>query len=399
MSGPLSGIRVLAIEQFGAGPYGSMFLADLGAEVIKIENPQTNGEASRHVGPHMLGDSDSEYFQAFNFSKKSVTLDIKTPEGRKALMELVAGADAVLNNLRGDQPEKLTIDYDGLKAVNPAIVCLHISAYGRDNIRKAWPGYDYLMQAEAGLMSVTGEPDGPPSRIGVSSVDYTTGLTGMIGLLSGVLNARRTGVGCDVDVSLFDVALHQLSYSGVWYLNEGDLPGRMPRSAHPSLVPVQTFRTADGWIFVMCMRDAFWELLTDRLGRAELKSDPRFSGQAARRKNRDLLTEELDRVFSTRKTVEWLALLSGSIPVAPVYDVAQAFANPFIAATGMVRTVPHPRRPDFKALANPLKINGRRPEQAVCSALGADNETYLDRDGGTVRDAGARRGLTPDSGG
>jgi crotonobetainyl-CoA:carnitine CoA-transferase CaiB-like acyl-CoA transferase len=375
----LEGVRILAVEQFGAGPYGSMFLADLGAEVIKIENAATAGEASRHVGPHMLGENDSQYFQAFNLNKKSVALDIKSPDGRAALLRLVASADAVLNNLRGDQPKKLGIDYTSLKTTNAAIVCLHISAYGRDNSRASWPGYDYLMQAEAGLMSVTGEPDGPPSRLGVSMIDYMTGVTGMVGLLSGILRARRTGEGCDVDASLFDVALHQLSYTAAWYLNEGDVPQRMPRSAHPSLVPVQTYRTADGWIFVMCMKDSFWEALVDGLGRPELKEDPRFGSQGARRRNRDLLTTVLDEAFSMHPTAEWLERLTGSVPVAPVHDVPQAFASPFMQEIGMVRAVPHPMKPAFRALAPPLKVNGERPAQAVCSPLGVDNEAYLRR--------------------
>jgi crotonobetainyl-CoA:carnitine CoA-transferase CaiB-like acyl-CoA transferase len=373
----LAGIRVLTIEQFGAAPYGSMFLADLGAEVIKIENEASGGEASRHVGPYLLGDNDSQYFQTFNFNKKSVTLDIKSPTGRQALRELASSAAAIVNNLRGDQPEKLGIDYPTLKSVNPAIVCLHISGYGRDNERKSWPGYDYLMQAETGMMSVTGEPTGPPSRLGLSMVDFMTGITGIVGLLSGVLRARQTGIGCDIDVSLFDVALHQLSYPAVWYLNEGDIPGRMLRSAHPSLAPVQTFRTADGWIYLMCMKDLFWERLVDRIGRPELKFDQRFATQAARRENRDALTRTLDETLSTRRTAEWLAKLSGSIPVSPVCDVAEAFASSFVAETGMVRTIPHPRRQDFKGLANPLKINGRRLDQLVCSAVGADTDAYL----------------------
>lgn len=162
---------------------------------------------------------------------------------------MVAGADAVVNNLRGDQPEKLELDYASLKSENPAVVCLHISAYGRDNNRKTWPGYDFLMQAEAGLMSVTGEPDGPPTKFGPSIIDYMTGLTGVVGLLSCVLRARRTGVGCDVDTCLLDVAIHQMSYAATWFLNHRHVTRRQPRSAHFSIAPVQTFPTRDDWIF------------------------------------------------------------------------------------------------------------------------------------------------------
>jgi crotonobetainyl-CoA:carnitine CoA-transferase CaiB-like acyl-CoA transferase len=370
----LDGLRVLTFEQFGAGPYGSMFLADLGAEVIKIENGATGGDASRQMGPHRLGPDDSQYFQTFNTNKKSVTLDIKTVEGRAAFLRLVATADAVVNNLRGDQPDKLGIDYAALAEVNPRIVCLHISAYGRDNSRRSWPGYDFLMQAEAGLMSMTGEPDGPPARLGVSMIDFMTGMTGVTGLLAAILKARSSGRGCDVDTSLFEVALHQLTYPGTWHLNEGEVATRQPRGAHLARTPVQTLKTADGWIFVGCMIDKFWEALIAGIGRADLGQDPRFATAAARTENRDALTAALDDALSTRTSAEWLRLLEGKLPVAPVHDLDAALANPFVTEIGMVADVPHPARPDLRLLANPLKINGQRPSQSVCRALGADND-------------------------
>jgi len=374
---PLTGLRILTFEQFGAAPYGTMFLADLGAEVIKIENPAAGGDASRHVGPHALGPDDSQYFQTFNLNKRSVALDIKTPAGRRALLDLVESADAVVNNLRGDLPAKLAIDYAGLRDAKPSIVCLHISAYGRNNSRTAWPGYDYLMQAEAGLMSITGEPDGPPSRIGQSMIDYMSGLTGMVGLLSCVIRARDTGQGCDVDTCLFDVATHQLAYSGTWFLNTGEVPARQPRSSHPSLVPVQIVRTADGWIYVMCMKDKFWEELADTVGGPTLKADPRFATQAARRAHRGELTTALDEAMSTRPTAAWLECLSGKVPVAPIYDVGEAFESPFMAEADMVRTVAHPARADLRVLANPIRVDGERLSQVACSSLGADTEALL----------------------
>jgi crotonobetainyl-CoA:carnitine CoA-transferase CaiB-like acyl-CoA transferase len=374
---PLEGIRILTVEQFGAGPYGSFFLADLGAEVIKIENPDTKGDTARHVGPQFLGENDSAYFQSMNSNKKSMTLDLKSEDGQKALRRLAATADAVMNNMRGDQPEKLGLDYKSLSSVNPAIVCLHISAYGRDNERKAWPGYDFLMQAEAGLMTLTGEPDGPPQRFGSSMVDFMTGMTGVTGLLACLMRAQKTGKGCDVDASLFDVAVHLLCYPGTWYINGGDMPSRLPRSAHQSITPVQTVRTRDGWIYVMCMKEKFWETLAQRIGHPEYITDPRFATAAARRENRVELTRILDDAMSKRTTAEWLDVLNGHLPAAPIYDVAQAAANPFMHTVGMVRTVPHPAKPDFKMLANPLKIDGERLEQAVCSALGADNAAIL----------------------
>src|SRR5262249_44686303 len=163
-------------------------------------------------------------------------------------------------------------------------------AYGRDNSGKAWPGYDFLMQAEAGLMSLTGEPDGPPSRVGVSMIDYMTGLTGIVGLLGCIMRARQTGIGCDVDASLFDVALHQLGYSGACYLNEGAHSGRQARSAHLSVAPVQTSPTADGWIFIMCMTEKFWQAFIAAIGRTDLSCDPRFSTQVLRHEHRHALT-------------------------------------------------------------------------------------------------------------
>jgi crotonobetainyl-CoA:carnitine CoA-transferase CaiB-like acyl-CoA transferase len=374
---PLEGIRVLTLEQFGAGPYGTMFLADLGAEVIKIENAATGGDPGRHVGPRMLGDGDSEYFQTWGSNKKSVTLDLKTPADQKTLNRLATSADALVNNLRGDQPEKLGLDHASLKSANPAIVCLHISAYGRDNDRRAWPGYDYLMQAEGGLMSLTGEPDSPPTRCGSAIIDFMTGITGMVGLLSCLMRARTTGEGCDVDVSLFDVALHQLSYPGVWHLNGGPMPSRLPRGAHQSIGPVQTVRTKDGWLYIMCMMDKFWEALLPIIGREALADDPRFATGVLRGQNREALTPLLDGAFAEKTTAEWTDVLSGILPVGPVYDVTQALENPFVEQVGMVGTVPHPSNPDLKLLANPLKIDGQRPSQQVCAPMGGDNKEVL----------------------
>ena len=369
---PLAGLRIVTLEQFGAGPYGSMFLADLGAEVIKVENPATGGDASRQVGPHLLGEGDSQYYQTFNLNKRSVALDIKSTEGRRAFLDLVGTSEAVVNNLRGDLPKTLKIDYAGLREVKPSIVCLSISAYGRGNSREAWPGYDYLMQAESGLMSITGEPDGPPSRTGQSMIDYMSGLTGAVGLLAAIMRARATGQGGDVDTCLFDVATHQLAYSGTWFLNTGEVPGRQARSSHPSLVPVQTVRTKDGWIYVMCMKDKFWDTLCGVLDGPDLRTDPRFASQAARRTNRGELTSALDAAMSTRPTAEWLARLAGSVPVAPIYDVGEAFENPFMTEAEMVNTVPHPAKPDLRVLANPIRIDGRRLSQVAAAALGAD---------------------------
>jgi crotonobetainyl-CoA:carnitine CoA-transferase CaiB-like acyl-CoA transferase len=383
---PLAGLRILTLEQFGAGPYGSMFLADLGAEVIKIENPATGGDAARHVGPHQLANGDSHYFQTWNMNKLSVALDIKAPPGRAAFERLLVGADALINNLRGDQPDKLELTYRHLSRINRKVVCLHISAYGRDNSRTAWPGYDFLMQAEAGLMSLTGEPEGPPARVGASMIDYMTGLTGVVGLLSCIMRARQTGIGCDVDASLFDVALHQLGYAALWYLNEGDVARRQSRSAHHAIAPVETFPTADGSIFIMCMTDKFWSNLLAVLERPDLASDPRFASPALRRRNREALAQILDAEFGKSTSSEWLSRLAGRLPVAPVLDLDAALDAPFVGEVGMVRALAHSVRADLRVLANPLKIDGRRPEQVAAPLLGADTAGVLG--GGTVDGAG-----------
>ena len=385
---PLLGLRILSIEVWGAGPYGSQLLAAHGAEVIKIENPATGGDPARAVGPHFLRGGDSQYFQAWNTSKRSVALDLKSADGQRAFAELVKTSAAVVNNLRGDQPAKLGLDYPVLGKINPKIVCAHISAYGRDNERTAWPGYDFLMQAEAGLMSLTGEPDGPPARFGPSIIDFMTGATAMVGLLSCLLSAQRTGRGCDVDVSLFDVALHQLNYSATWYLNTGEAPTRLERSSHFSMAPVQTFPTADGWVFVMCMSDKFWLALVKALDVAELAGDPRFADGHLRHEHRRELTAALDPAFRKRTTADWLTRLAGVLPVGPVYDVAQALDSPFVARSGMVQTVPHPGKPDLRVLTSPIKIDGERAVLTAAPELGADNAALPGERGGT----GAERG-------
>lgn len=374
---PLAGIRIIAVEQYGAGPYGSSYLADLGAEVIKIENHNAGGDVSRANGPFFLGEGDSEFFQTFNANKKSFSLDLKAPGGRVVFERLVASADAVLNNLRGDQPAKLGLDYASLSKIKPAIVCAHLSAYGRDNDRADWPGYDYLMQAEAGYCMLTGEPDGPPARFGLSVVDFMTGMTMSIALLSGVIGALRSGKGRDVDVSLFDVALHQLSYPATWYLNNSHVTTRMPRGAHPTTVPAQMYAARDGHVFVLCMIDKFWRLLCEGLGRPELADDARFNSIPARREHRDALTPILDAEFSKHTPDEWMQRLGGVIPIAPVYDMARGLDNPYVASVGMIQTLVHPANPALRRLANPIKVSGQRLPVTAGPPMGADTEAIL----------------------
>jgi crotonobetainyl-CoA:carnitine CoA-transferase CaiB-like acyl-CoA transferase len=234
------------------------------------------------------------------------------------------------------------------------------------------------MQAETGLMHLTGEPDSPPTRIGAPSmVDHVTGLTAMVGLLSALISARATGKGCDVDTCLFDAALHQLGYAAIWYLNERHVPARQTRSAHFSLAPVQTLPTADGWVFVMCLTEKFWSALLDVIGRPDLATDPRFNTAKARNENREPLTAALDEAFRKQPTAHWMKVLAGVLPIAPVLELDEALESPFLVANGMVKNVPHPARPDMRVLANPIKINGQRLSQRTCSPMGADTAAVL----------------------
>ncbi|HVN41420.1 MAG TPA: CoA transferase, partial [Steroidobacteraceae bacterium] len=338
---------------------------------------EQGGDATRGMGPHFLGPNDSHFFQTFNLNKKSVTLNLKHPAGREAFQRLVRGADVVLNNLRGDQPEKLGLDYATLGPTNPRVLCAHLSAYGRDNERKGWPGYDYLMQAEAGFLYLSGEPGGPPTRMGLSIIDYMTGITTALAVVSALIGVMKGGRGGDIDVSLFDVALHQLTYPGAWYLNAGTRTERLARSSHPSAVPVQLFTTADGWIFVMCMTDKFWQAMLEAIGRRDLGENPEYATVEARRRNRDRLTALLDAVFATDTTAAWLEKLQGLIPAAPVYDLPQAIDSPFAHAIGMVRDLPHPEHPGYRVLANPIKLDGARMPSRVAPRLGEHTDQLL----------------------
>lgn len=379
---PLEGLRVLTFEQFAAAPYGTMLLAELGAEVVKVENPR-GGDVSRANGPYFLGPDDSQYFQVFARGKKSVAIDIKSADGRAAFERLVKSADAVVNNLRGDQPEKLGLTYLSLKHINVRVVCAHISAYGRDNERRTRPGFDYLMQAECGFTAMTGEPGGPPVRFGLSMVDFMTGAVMATGLLAAVLRARQTGEGGDVDACLYDTALHQLSYPAVWYLNEGLKSERLPRGAHPSNAPSQLFRSADGWLMVMAQTQKFWEELCQLIGRPELVDDPRYPDPSARRARLAEITADLDAVFMTRPTAHWVKLLADRVPCGPVYDVAEALENPFAHATGMIDRVEHPDAPaGLRMLACPLKIDGERMPGKRGPKLGEHNAELLGERGG-----------------
>ncbi len=374
---PLQGVRILAVEQYGAGPFGTLQLADLGAEIVKIENAGEGGDVGRHVRhpQEPLPKGDSLFFQAFNRNKRSITLNLKSAEGQAVFRRLVAGADAVFNNLRGDLPAKLGLTYDKLRDVNEKIVCVHLSAYGREGQRAAWPGYDYLMQAECGYLSVTGEPGGPPSRMGLSLVDLSTGLQAAIALTSGILGARASGKGGDYDVSLFDAAMANICYVAAWYMTMGVNTTREPRSSHPNLTPSQLYKTKDGWIFIMCNKEKFWPALCNAIGEpswAEIYPD-----FATRLKHRDRLTELLDEALSAKTTAEWMQEFGGKVPAAPVNDIGQALDNPFAQSTGQQVRYTTPDGTPMGSTGAAIRQPGIAPLANPAPPLAADQASIL----------------------
>lgn len=394
---PLEDIRVVALEQYGAGPFGSVHLADLGAEVIKIEDPRSGGDVGRYVPPFQEGE-DSLFFETFNRNKKSISLDISTASGRRVLEDLVRVSDAVYSNLRGDVPARLGIRYDDLRHLNRRIVCVSISGFGTEGPMAGEPGYDYILQAMAGWMTLTGEPGGPPTKSGLSLVDYSGGLVGALALLSAVHAARRDGVGTDCDVSLYDVAVSMQTYPAAWHLNGGWTPTRYSRSAHPSLVPFQLFQGADeGWFVVACAKEKFWIRLTQVIGQPELGRDPRFVDFDTRRENRDELVGILDDVFASKSAEHWIqALRQAGVPTGPVQGIAEALRHPQTEARRLIAETDHPRFGTVRQLVSPVRVGNpedfeyrRAPtrdehgEEVLTGLLGYSAETV-----GELRDAG-----------
>ncbi len=376
----LKSLRVLAIEQYGAGPFGTQFLVDMGAEVIKVESPRQGGDVGRTVGPAWLDGTDpsagSVFFQGLNRGKKSITLDLEHPEGRKVLVQLLAQCDAVISNLRGDVPEKLGLTYPQLSQRLPYMVCAHLTGYGREGERAHWPGYDFLMQAEAGYFSLTGEPGSAPARAGLSLVDLMTGAVLSMALIAAVMEARESGVGRDVDVSLFDLALYNLNYQGGWFLNSGITTVRLPRSSHASLTPCQTYRTRDGWIYLMCNKEKFWRNLCELTGQQAWISDPRFLTFKERLVHRDLLTEMIDEALQPHTTGEWMKIFQGHVPASPILNVAQALQTPWVKDNGRLEHVDLPGGGQFHYITPPIRYAGRQPV-ASAPALGEHTDSVL----------------------
>src|SRR6266536_2529530 len=372
---PLAGLRVISLCQFGAGPFATMQLADLGAEVIKIEDPEAGGDVGRYVPP-FTGEQDSFYFQTFNRNKRSVTLNLRVDGARDVLHRLVAVSDAIYYNLRGDLPSKLGLTYEHLGKVNPRIVCCSLSAFGQTGPRAAEPGYDLLMQAYSGMMSLTGEPGTPPARCGISIVDFAGAYVSAIGLLSAVLAARATGRGRDVDVSLLDTSITMLSYLATNALNSEYEAERLSSSAHPSLYPSQVFSTADGYIAIICFKEKFWRELCQAMEQPALAEEPRFRTFSDRLANREALLGIVGEIMCMRTTEAWLDRLRGRVPCAPVNTVRQALDDPQVRAREMIVNVEHPVWGRLEETASPYKV-GAEQAHTPAPALGADTDAVL----------------------
>ncbi|SFN75003.1 Crotonobetainyl-CoA:carnitine CoA-transferase CaiB [Pseudonocardia ammonioxydans] len=377
---PLEDIRIVSLEQYGAGPFGSMHLAELGAEIIKVEDPSAGGDVGRSVPPYAEA-GDSLFFQSFNRDKSSITLDIRTPEGREVFGDLVRTADAVYSNLRGDVPAKLGIRYDDLKEINPRIVCCSLTGFGMTGPRSDEPGYDYVLQALGGWMSLTGEPGGAPQKTGLSLVDYCGGYVAAISLLGAIHAARRDGVGTDCDLSLYDTAVSLLTYPATWHMTAGYEPARTRHSAHPSLVPFQAFEAADGWLVVGCAKEKFWQRLTVVLEHPEWASDPRFATFADRAEHRDELVGMLEELFRTRTVADWLApMYAASIPCAPIRDVAGALTDPHTLERGLLAETDHDAFGQVRSLRSAVRVGPPGADRAAtrpAPAMGADTDRVL----------------------
>jgi crotonobetainyl-CoA:carnitine CoA-transferase CaiB-like acyl-CoA transferase len=337
-------------------------LADLGARIIKIEDPTSKGDIGRYVPPFQEGE-DSLFFETFCHNKESISLQLRSPEGRATFERLVPHADAVFSNLRGDGPAKLKILYDDLKHLNPAIVCASLTGFGMTGPRAAEGGYDYIAQGMAGWMSLTGDPDGPPTKSGLSLVDMSTGYAAALAMMCALWRARRDGEGCDVDVSLFETAFNLDMYVSTWHLSRGWEPIRTRNSSHPSIVPFGNFPTADGWVVIACAKQKFFENLARAIGVEWMLEDERYATMAARLENRDDCTAELEKALSTNTTAHWVKVLAAAdVPSGPIYSIAEAAADPQTIARDLIAETEHPVLGTVRQIRSPLRMPGAAEE-------------------------------------
>ena len=374
MAGPLAHIRVLDLSRVLAAPWTGQNLADLGAEVIKVERPG-KGDDSRAFGPPWLKDSagndtaESAYYASANRGKKSITLDISKPEGQRIVRDLAARSDVLLENYKYGDLARYGLGYDELRAVNPRLIYCSVTGFGQTGPYRERPGYDFMIQGMGGLMSITGERDGlpgaGPQRVGVPIVDIMTGMYASIAVCAAIAHRAETGVGQHLDLALFDTQVAFLANQSMNYLATGEVPGRLG-NAHPNIVPYQTFRTADGDIILACGNDNLFGKFCEVAGCRELASDERFATNAKRVENREAITELLAEVFARRTTREWVDMLeSAGVPNGPINNIRQVFEEPQAVARGLRFDLQHPTAGSVPLVASPMRFSATPVEQKL----------------------------------
>ena len=354
---PLDGIRVLELCHFLAGPYAGLVLADLGADVLKVEDPSHPDDA-RSMGPHFQG-GQSLYFLALNSGKRSIGVRLATDEGRAVVEDLVRNADVVIDNYRPGVLAKFGLGHDALHAVNPEVVTCSLTGYGETGPDATRAGYDYTIQALAGVMSLAGEPDGPPTKAGISYVDHSGGISAALGVCAALVERSRTGVGTHVDLGLFDVQISMLTYLASWQRNGDAGYERTANSAHPTLVPAQNFRTADGHLALFVGNDGMWRRFVEAIGDPAL-ADARFVSREGRFEHRDEVISQVQRVLLGATSRAWEARLGeAGVACGAVNDVAGALAEPQTNARGLLVQNEHPAYGRYEHLRGPLPTRGR----------------------------------------
>ncbi|HEY4317110.1 MAG TPA: CoA transferase [Herbaspirillum sp.] len=377
-AGPLAGLRVLDLTQFLSGPFGTMILGDLGAEVIKVE-PKT-GELSRTIPPHFVGE-DSVYYLSVNRNKKNIVVDLKTPEGVQVVRELALACDIVVENFRPGVLKRLGISHDEISALKPAIVWCSISGFGQDGPWRDWPAYDMMIQALSGGMSLTGEPNGPSVRAGIPLGDLAAGMFGVIGILAALQECNRTGKGRVVDVAMLDCQVAMLSYQAAYYLHSGQVPGRQG-SGHDSIPTYGSFDAGDGRSLVVTANtEKMWQQMATILNLAKLIDDPRFLTNRERLANRQELEPLLKQAFRARAAQEWMAdFLAAGIPAAVVNTLDLALSSPQVAHRDMLIDLENTAgKPPVRVVGNPIKFDGKEvTPTAYPPSLGQDTDLVLE---------------------
>ncbi|MEW9673557.1 CaiB/BaiF CoA transferase family protein [Ammoniphilus sp. 3BR4] len=355
MAGPLEGIKVLELSRTLAGPFCSMQLADMGAEVLKVEQPELGDETRSFTPPAVNGESC--YFMSLNKNKKAMTLNLKSEEGQQIVKRLVAESDVVIENFRNGTMEKFGLGYDVLKEINPRLVYCAVSGFGRTGPMKDEPAYDLLMQGFGGLISVTGEPDRPPVKVGFSIVDLSTGLYAALGVVLALLAREKTGRGQYVEASLFETVVSLSNFLAQNVFATGKAPERFG-SAHPSLVPYQVFETKDGYVTIAVPNEGLWRKMCDALGLHELKDHPKFAVNVNRVANREELVGLLTDYTKSKESKEIIETLNrAGVPSGPIHDLTQVLSHPQVQARDMIQEVEHPTIGMLKMLGIPIKLS------------------------------------------